>query len=186
MVGDGFDPRELLCRMRNVTLRGLGPRVAQFLRSRYVNDRAKLLARDFNVSASTTQRWLDGTAPTTAHLEEMVARWGRPFVMAIFLEEASKPGNGQLEQLLRAKQAVREDIVRTAPPLQAASRLDEAGVKAPVDWSPAKIQYSARRPATRGELLESLLRSIPEDLGAQASTPDEGSLGRLLRWLRGT
>lgn len=173
--------------MDTTPLRGLGPRVAQFLRRRYKSDRAKLLARDFKVSTSTAQRWLDGVAPTTAHLEEMVDRWGRSFVTAIFLEEVGKP-NGSIEQLLRAKQAAREAIVSAAPPLRAATQLEEAGLKDLVGWSPPKVQYSNRRiqPPTRAELLERLRRTIPGEPWERPPAPAGTLLGRFLRWLGGS
>ena len=65
---------------------GIGPRTADFLKSYYPSPWAKLIARDFNVSPATANLWLQGKAPTTAHLEEMMAKFGLPFVQAVFIE----------------------------------------------------------------------------------------------------
>ena len=65
---------------------GIGLRVARFLRRTYPRDRAKLIARRFDVSVPTANRWLAGYAPTTAHLEEMIAEWGLAFLEAVFTE----------------------------------------------------------------------------------------------------
>lgn len=65
---------------------GVGARIANFLRARYPQHRAKILARTFSVSVSTAQRWLDGYPPTIHHLEQMYAEWGEPLIRAVFPE----------------------------------------------------------------------------------------------------
>jgi len=65
---------------------GLGPRIAEFLRERYSDSRAKRLAIDFNVSVGTAKRWLAGITPTTAIIEEMASRWGASFVKLAFAD----------------------------------------------------------------------------------------------------
>lgn len=78
---------------------GIGPRTAAFLREIYPKDRAKLIARDFRVSVGTAERWLRGEAPTTAHVEQMVARFGAPYLRRLFVE-AFDEGDSRLEQLM--------------------------------------------------------------------------------------
>lgn len=65
---------------------GVGPRTAAFLREHYPTPRAKLVARDFKVSTGTAELWLSGKAPTTAHVEQMVAMFGEPYIRAVFAE----------------------------------------------------------------------------------------------------
>lgn len=65
---------------------GLGPNIAEFLRRIYLENRAKSIAADFNVSVGTAKRWLAGNTPTTAIIEEMANRWGVEFVTAAFAD----------------------------------------------------------------------------------------------------
>jgi len=118
---------------------GLGPRIAAFLRDAYPRDRAKLIARRFDVSESTAERWLRGVAPTTAYLEEMYGEWGAPFVRAVFLEafDVRDPRIAALESQQKARQT-------TAPPK----------VPGPPPETPplsGGVEYSARRLYSRAE-----------------------------------
>lgn len=65
---------------------GVGPRIAAYLRVAYPKSRAKLIARDFHVSTGTAERWLKGEAPTVAHIEQMTAVFGEPYIRALFAE----------------------------------------------------------------------------------------------------
>ena len=65
---------------------GVGPRTAAYLRVAYPKSRAKLIARDFRVSTGTAERWLKGEAPTVAHIEQMTAVFGEPYIRALFAE----------------------------------------------------------------------------------------------------
>lgn len=64
----------------------LGRRLALFLRSQIQKDRAKTLARLFNVSVSTAQRWLDGKPPTIQHFSILHSYWGSGLIKALFPE----------------------------------------------------------------------------------------------------
>jgi len=83
---------------------GVGPRCAEWLRRQYPHNRGKLVARDFYVHENTAWRWLKGVAPTTAHLEEMYSKWGRPWLEFVFVEaaERSDPRLSELETVQRA------------------------------------------------------------------------------------
>ncbi len=89
---------------------GVGPRCAEWLKRQYPHNRGKLVARDFNVHENTAWRWLKGVAPTTAHLEEMFSKWGRPWLEFVFVEaiERSDPRLSELE----AVQKTIEDEIR--------------------------------------------------------------------------
>ena len=65
---------------------GLGPRVAAFLRHRYPKNRAKLIARDLDVSPPTAERWLYGDDPPSWRIEAMYRLWGEPLIRAVFPE----------------------------------------------------------------------------------------------------
>lgn len=122
---------------------GIGPRVAQFLRETYAQDRAKAVARQFRVSVSTAQRWLDGHAPTTAHLEAMCALWGAPFIAAIFME-ASAAQDQHVAALLEARAKLLADLQHPSDPLETARRLKQADIRWGWIWAPPDVQYSAR------------------------------------------
>lgn len=122
---------------------GIGPRVALFLRETYAQDRAKAVARQFRVSISTSQRWLDGHAPTTAHLEAMCALWGAPFVTAIFAE-ASAARDQHVAALLEARTKLLADLQHPSDPLETARRLKQADFRWGWIWAPPEVQYSAR------------------------------------------
>jgi len=64
----------------------LGQRLSNFLRTNIRRDRAKTLARIFQVSISTAQRWLDGKPPTIQQIAIMHRYWGSSLVKALFPE----------------------------------------------------------------------------------------------------
>lgn len=157
---------------------GIGPRVARFLRATYPQDRAKLIARRFGVSLSTAQRWLDGHAPTTAHLEAMFALWGEAFVRALF-PEALAAHDRHAAALIKARATLMRELQHPPDLLQAARQIHPADLRWGHIWAPAAIpapQYSARRvgsmakrstspqsveKASVGDLLERLVQSVP-------------------------
>ena len=81
---------------------GVGARCAAWLRELYPNNKGKLVARDFNVSENTAWRWMSGVAPTVLHLEEMVSRWGHPFLNYVFDNPESNPRE-QIEKIIAIK-----------------------------------------------------------------------------------
>lgn len=123
---------------------GIGPRVALFLRETYAQDRAKAVARQFRVSVSTAQRWLDGHAPTTAHLEAMCALWGAPFVTAIFAEAATARDQ-HVTALLEARAKLLAELQHPSDPLKTARKLKQADFRWGWIWAPPDEEYSARR-----------------------------------------
>jgi len=64
----------------------LGQRLSNFLRTTIRRDRAKTLARLFQVSISTAQRWLDGKPPTIKQIMIMHRYWGNSLIRALFPE----------------------------------------------------------------------------------------------------
>lgn len=62
----------------------IGQRWAHWLHNAYPKDAAKLIARDFEVSISTSTRWLGGVIPTFEHFTVAAKRWGRPFIAFVF------------------------------------------------------------------------------------------------------
>ena len=62
----------------------VGARVAELLRVSYPEHRAKLIARQFDVSVPTAERWLAGKLPTSRHLAAMAALWGHRFIEVVF------------------------------------------------------------------------------------------------------
>lgn len=126
---------------------GIGPRVALFLRNTYAQDRAKLVARQFNVSVTTSQRWLDGHAPTTAHLEAMVALWGDALVRVVFAE-AFAAQDRHATALLEARAKLLEVLRHPSDPLATARQTQQQGFHWRYIWAPAPVpraEYSARR-----------------------------------------
>ena len=123
---------------------GIGPRVALFLRETYAQDRAKAVARQFRVSISTAQRWLDGHAPTTAHLEAMCALWGSPFITAIFVE-ASAARDQHVTALVEARAKLLAELRHPSDPLETARRLKQADFAWRWIWAPPGVEFSARR-----------------------------------------
>lgn len=129
--------------------RGIGPRTGVFLRARYPRDRAKLIAGQFRVSVSTAQRWLDGTAPTTEHLEAMFALWGADFLQAVFAE-AFTAGTSEktIAALLDARTSLLHQLGAPADPLIKARQLQELDFRWRWIWAPSpkpRMEYSARR-----------------------------------------
>ncbi len=62
----------------------LGARVAVLLREVFPDCRAKRVARAFNVSVPTAERWLAGHAPAVPHLARMAQFWPRRFIAVVF------------------------------------------------------------------------------------------------------
>lgn len=69
----------------------LGPRVQHWLKLVYHGSRAKLIARDHDVSESTAKRWLSGERPTSDVLTVMARRWGWRFVSFVFEPAVGTP-----------------------------------------------------------------------------------------------
>lgn len=86
---------------------GVGARTAEFLHATYSKPRAKLIARDFRVSEGTAELWLKGKAPTTAHVEQMVAMFGEPYVRTVFAEAFARHD----ERIKRLKTSMVEAFV---------------------------------------------------------------------------
>ena len=95
---------------------GVGPRSAEWLKKQYPRNRGKLIALDFRVHENTAWRWLSGVAPTTAHLEEMFGRWGKPWLEFIFVEavERADPRLSELEDLSKKIREWEETRARAA------------------------------------------------------------------------
>lgn len=92
-------------------LYGPGPRVAAYLRGKYQRPRAKQIARDLGVAEKVVERWLSGHAPTLRHFEEMVDRWGEPFLRSIFLEAfAARPAELSSRGVLGASAALSTEL----------------------------------------------------------------------------
>ena len=63
----------------------VGQRVAAWLRQTYpAGVRCKQIARDFNVSSPTVDRWLAGYRPIGGAFDQMVVRWGRAFLAWVY------------------------------------------------------------------------------------------------------
>lgn len=170
---------------------GIGPRVALFLRETYAQDRAKTVARQFRISISTAQRWLDGHAPTTAHLEAMCALWGAPFVSAVFVE-AFGARDQHVTALLEARVKLLVELQHPADPLETARRLKQADFRWGWIWAPPDVQYSARRVQGAPHLPEEVRPRVPSEMRVnelltvlEATVPQPGFWervrGRLLR-----
>ncbi|MHB2165657.1 hypothetical protein [Alsobacter sp. R-9] len=121
---------------------GVGPRCATWLKELYPNHRGKLIARDFDVSESTVWRWLAGEAPTVRILEEMSARWGRPFLEYVFAGQDG-PAGDDLQRLIairaeldRREEAAREEEKRKPRPEVQYSRAVREDPEIPsIDWT---------------------------------------------------
>lgn len=156
---------------------GVGPRVAAFLRGAYSRDRAKRIARDFRVSPQTAERWLAGHAPTVAHIEAMVAQFGRPFIAALFVEACQEQ-----EQRIAALEA---ELARMR------AEAERAKAAVPVPGERERLRSSR---VDRGDWVEvsDLLRGLLAALDPVAYPPPElvfepppvrrGWLARLLPW----
>ena len=153
--------------------RGVGPRVALWLRTQYPHDRAKLVARQFRVSPTQAQHWLDGTAPTTQHLEAMFAHWGRTFLDAVFIE-ASHQNDVAFRELVAARSILLRQLDANRNPLDAARELRCLNPRWRWIWAAElrpRVEYAARRQdwsrqmratvANVPELLDTLLATVP-------------------------
>lgn len=157
---------------------GIGPRTAIFLREEFPKDRAKQIATKFRVSITTAQRWLDGHAPTTAHLEAMVAAWGNRFVQSIFIE-ASQAVDPRIQELIQAQLELIKSLGYPADPLEAARFVDSTNARWTWIWRPSiepDAQFSVRmvpgdqlttrdrleRPKTVVAILNELILEVPK------------------------
>jgi hypothetical protein len=136
---------------------GVGPRCAEWLKRQYPRNRGKLVALDFRVHENTAWRWLSGVAPTTAHLEEMFTKWGKPWLEFVFVEaaERSDPRLSELEEL---ETQIREWSERSAAAAEARKR-----ARSRVEES--KFQRAAPPPnpmeLRRAQLIEGLANDTP-------------------------
>jgi hypothetical protein len=163
---------------------GIGPRTAVFLRERYPRDRAKLIAGQFQVSVSTAQRWLDGTAPTTSQLEAMFALWGADFLRVVFAEAfVLQDSSATLDALIQARIKLLQQLGNPADPLAKARQMHELNFRwGGLEWAPRpapRVEYSARyvgpqpQPKTplhqQGvwELLTALSETVPRETFTQ-------------------
>jgi hypothetical protein len=88
----------------------IGQRWAYWLREIYQHDAAKLIARDFDVSISTSTRWLGGTVPTVEYLTIAAKRWGWPFITFLY-GKLPIPTEIELEaRLLEAEKAAEKAL----------------------------------------------------------------------------
>jgi len=126
--------------------KGIGPRTARFLRAEFPRDRAKQIANKFRISVTTAQRWLDGHAPTTAHLEAMLAAWGDRFIEAVFIEAVEK-ADTKIHDLATARAELIKSLGYPADALEAARLVDSTQSRWTWIWKPStapEIEYSAR------------------------------------------
>lgn len=116
----------------------LRERIAAFLASVYPREsRCRLVALDFDVREEAARLWLQRQAPSVFYVEDMAARWGAPFLTALF---SHRPGpDGEEEEIIRITIA--------------------AGAIAPVPDIPAVAQPSHR------PWLLALARKLTEDQG---------------------
>lgn len=96
---------------------GVGPRVEAYLRQRFERPRAKRIARELDVGEKVVNRWLGGHAPTLPQLEQMVDRWGEPFLRAVFIEAFTEPavGLGCIDVAGASRTFVLSNLLRVVP-----------------------------------------------------------------------
>ncbi|MCZ8102307.1 MAG: hypothetical protein O9972_30995 [Burkholderiales bacterium] len=144
---------------------GVGPRCATWLKEVYPANRGKLIARDFRVSESTAWRWLAGEAPTVRVLEEMGAKWGRPFLNYVFAGSAG-PAGDDLQRLM----AIRDELDRREAEAKARAKEVEEGFKrysrAAPDLGRAAGKLAAPLPAIDCLDPHALKRAAASDLRA--------------------
>lgn len=90
----------------------IGQRWAHWLRQEYPSDAAKLIARDFDVSISTSTRWIGGTVPTTEYLTIAAKRWGWRFVNFLY-GKLPIPSEMEIEARLREAEVAVERALHT-------------------------------------------------------------------------
>ncbi len=139
---------------------------------------------------STAQRWLDGTAPTTEHLEAMFALWGADFLQAIFAE-AFTAGRSEktIAALLEARTSLLHQLGAPADPLIKARQLQELDFRWRWIWAPSSkpdVQFSARHvgpPSSRKPSVPALHARQVADLLVELSqtVQPETALQRLLQ-----
>jgi hypothetical protein len=116
------------------------------------------------VHENTAWRWLSGVAPTTAHLEEMFVKWGRPWLESVFVEayERSDPRLAELDEL---DARIRETSARRATAADANWRVADRVEK--IKMQRTKF-HRATPPADpeelrRRQLLEDLVADMPPE-----------------------
>jgi hypothetical protein len=93
---------------------GLGPRCAAWLKAHYPEGRRiKMLCRDLRIGPSRANELLAGAAPTSAQLEELVARFGAPFLRHCFVEALARE-DARLAELERELERLRNEVDRLA------------------------------------------------------------------------
>jgi hypothetical protein len=143
---------------------GVGPRCAEWLKRQYPHNRGKLVARDFDVHENTAWRWLKGVAPTTAHLEEMFSKWGRPWLEFVFVEAAER-SDPRLVELETVQRAINDEILAVENEMRrlAARRAELAKLQGGVSEEKERSRFQRVRPALsparirRVELLDELV-----------------------------
>lgn len=154
---------------------GVGPRTAAYLRIAYPKSRAKLIARDFRVSTGTAERWLKGEAPTVAHIEQMTAVFGEPYIRALFVE-AFERHDERIKELeaLSLSAIVASGVGGVAAGVSYIRNLADQGVtalKELADWagklvrlSPASQLFEISPDPGRILLITGLIETVPDRL----------------------
>jgi hypothetical protein len=112
---------------------GLGARVAAWLRDHYPRNARKLIAAEFRVCETVAKGWLRGSAPTSARLEDMAARWGGAFIAHAFADAcaaAARKAHDMHESLNRRRDALRAQLKRQTDDLDTATTASRGGVVA--------------------------------------------------------
>jgi transcriptional regulator with XRE-family HTH domain len=166
---------------------GVGPRCASWLKEVYPANRGKLIARDFRVSESTVWRWLAGEAPTVRVLEEMAAKWGRPFLEYVFAGK-SEPSGENLRRLIAIREELdRREAAKKAPHVEkdGEHKDDRQFSRAvPIEHSAPDINWADSGALGRAE--SSHLRALTKRLLEHELTtdPKPAGLGKALLTLR--
>jgi hypothetical protein len=136
---------------------GVGPRSAEWLKRQYPRNRGKLIALDFRVHENTAWRWLSGVAPTTAHLEEMFERWGKPWLEFVFVD-ALERADSRLFELEDLNKKIREWEESRARAVEARTR-----VRSTIDRNKFQRVAPPRHPMElrRAQLIEGLAADTP-------------------------
>ena len=69
-------------KMNDAITAEIGGQVSVWLKEKYARDaaKAKRVARDFEASPNTAEKWLGGCMPSNKHMAMMVKRWGMAFL----------------------------------------------------------------------------------------------------------
>ena len=92
----------------------VGERVAFWHKLLYPDHRAKRMARDYDVSVPTAERWLAGALPPQKHFTRMVKRFGERFTQFVYEPVWRSPEELAAERAdiaarLRILEATRDD-----------------------------------------------------------------------------